>query len=128
MTLAIPKGRKPKRMDRSAEIHFALPKAAPFRSQAYLDFIKSQPCFVTGKRASEQESVVYAHFRIGTDGGTASKPSDWFTMPLCASEHDKQHRGELTYWREVLQDERCLSEVMKGYMLYRYGLWVQENG
>jgi hypothetical protein len=32
-----------------------------------------------------------AHVRVGTDGGTGLKPSDWWTIPLCPAHHEEQH-------------------------------------
>jgi hypothetical protein len=36
--------------------------------------------------------------RLETDGGTALKPSDWWTFPGCRAHHDQAHRiGESTF-------------------------------
>lgn len=41
-----------------------------------------------------------AHVRAGTDGGTAIKPSDWWTVPLCSVHHHQQHSiGEAAFER-----------------------------
>lgn len=53
-----------------------------------------------------------AHIRVGTDGGTAMKPSDCYTIPLCSHHHDLQHRiGERTFEKTVF------SKVRTGTML-----------
>lgn len=36
--------------------------------------------------------VECCHVRTGTDGGAGMKPSDWWTIPLCAGRHQEQHR------------------------------------
>ena len=39
------------------------------------------------------------HVRSGSDGGAGIKPSDRYSVSLCTSCHELQHRfGELTFW------------------------------
>ncbi len=84
----------------------------PKRRAQHLAFVRQLPCVACGYRAPSEA----AHVRTGTDGGTGTKPSDRYAVPLCASRttilgeryfiegcHARQHRvGELTFWA-VLQ-------------------------
>jgi hypothetical protein len=68
---------------------------------AHLAFVRQLPCVACGKAAPSDA----AHVRTGTDGGTGIKPTDRYTVPLCAACHAKQHRvGELTFWSALRID------------------------
>lgn len=69
-------------------------------------FIRSLECCVHGcLLCDELDKLVgcvieCAHVRTGTDGGTAIKPSDWWTVPLCSVHHLEQHNiGEPAFER-----------------------------
>lgn len=63
------------------------PKAeTPERSAAYLDFIRSQPCIVSGARAG----IEAHHFAKRGSKAMGAKVSDFSTVPL--------HRIEHAYW------------------------------
>jgi hypothetical protein len=67
------------------------------RSPKHLAFIRRLPCVACSATPCEA-----AHVRIGTDGGMGLKPSDKFTVPLCATHHRLQHdQGERTFWRDL---------------------------
>ena len=64
------------------------------RDPEHLAFIRTLPCV-----ACTNEKTQAAHIRKGTDGGTGLKPSDYYTVPMCASCHFIQHeQGEITFW------------------------------
>lgn len=71
----------------------------PKRSALHLQFIRDIGiCLACGARGQ----IVAAHVRRGTDGGTGTKPSDRYSVCLCAPCHDRQHnRGELAFWSEL---------------------------
>lgn len=72
-------------------------KKPPIRSKSHLEFIRSMPCVKCANPASQA-----AHLRIGSDGGTGLKPSDSYTLPLCAECHSTQHRtGERSFWKNI---------------------------
>lgn len=55
-------------------------------------------------------SIEVAHIRIGTDGGTSLKPSDYFTVSLCKLCHAEQHSiGERTFWANAGIDPLALA-------------------
>lgn len=69
-------------------------KPNPKRALQHLAFIRLLPCMICGVRPAQA-----AHVRRGTDGGIGTKPSDKFSLPLCAIHHDAQHaNGELSFW------------------------------
>lgn len=72
--------------------------SARFKSQKHRDYVRTFACTKCGERAG----IEVAHVRIGTDGGTSRKPSDYFTVSLCKACHTRQHsEGERTFWRGV---------------------------
>lgn len=77
----------------------------------HLDFIKTLPCCICFK-----EPVEPAHIRFKTDGGTALKPSDKWTVPLCHDHHAHQHQvGEPEFWyAEHRRDPHKLAERLYG--------------
>ena len=71
------------------------------RSKDHLAFVRQLPC-CTCERTPPNEA---AHLRNETDGSTARKPSDRFTVPLCGDWynhlgcHGMQHKmGEGSFW------------------------------
>ena len=69
----------------------------PWRSRAYLDWVKQQPCCVCNKPGEDPH-------HINMQGkGMGSKQPDWATIPLCRSCHDELHQHR---W-----DERNVSQV-----------------
>lgn len=69
----------------------------PWRSPAYLAFVRTRPCVVTGR---EGEEVVAHHVRCLGGGGMGLKPPDWMCLPITAVEHSKLHQtGEASYWK-----------------------------
>ncbi len=70
----------------------------PKRRAQHLAFVRQLPCVACGMRGYSEA----AHVRTGTDGGTGTKPSDRYSLPLCAVCHAWQHTiGELTFWAEL---------------------------
>lgn len=68
-----------------------LQKQKPFRSKKYLEFVRSLPCFITGKT----ENVIAHHIiSCGLGGSMGSKVSDLFAIPMCTEEHQRLHGGE----------------------------------
>ena len=63
-------------------------RATRDRCPSHLNFVRSHACCVTGCQGAPIE---VAHVRTGTDGGTSMKPSDNWTISLCAPHHAEQH-------------------------------------
>jgi len=70
---------------------------------AYLDFIRSLPCIVTGREPVEAAHISFAEPRYGKLGrGKASKESDCWAVPMHADAHRAQHSmDERAYWRLI---------------------------
>ena len=71
------------------------PKPEFRRRAQHLAFVRQLSCVACGKAAPSQA----AHVRLRTDGGAGIKPSDRYSVSLCTSCHELQHRfGELRFW------------------------------
>lgn len=70
----------------------------------HLQFIRALRCC----RCGAPGPCEAAHVRLASDGGASLRPSDRFTVPLCAWCHrlatDAQHAGEATFWAELQID------------------------
>lgn len=82
MTLPRPKRRKPVKM--------MVRESTVIRSPGHLRFVRAHECAVCGGLPSGYP-IEAAHVRTGTDGGMGMKPSDSWTIPLCAHHHRDQH-------------------------------------
>ena len=71
------------------------PKPDRRKRTRHLAFVRQLACIACGKAAPSEA----AHVRSGSDGGAGMKPSDRYSVSLCTSCHELQHRfGELTFW------------------------------
>lgn len=71
------------------------------RDAAYLDYIRSQPCMVSGSTLE----VVAHHVRCLGGGGMGIKPSDYLCVPLTAELHAQLHQmGEWTFYEQNMID------------------------
>lgn len=79
----------------------------PRRSPAHRKWVRDHACCVPGCNGRPIEC---AHVRSGTDGGMGMKPSDIFTISLCADHHREQHAiGEKQFEREHGIDMKALA-------------------
>lgn len=81
------------------------PKQQRERDRAHLAFIASLPCVICGKRPVEVAHVRMADIDRGKPHtGMQEKPSDKWTVPLCAMHHregpDAQHKSNEAEWWE----------------------------
>lgn len=80
--------------------------------RSYLDYLRDQPCIVTGKRDVEP-----AHLRLLGSGGVGLKPNDSRALSLYWELHRRQStEGELPVWLWCVNEypdflERLLIEV-----------------
>jgi hypothetical protein len=56
----------------------------------HADFIRGLPCLCCGRAAPNEQ----AHVRLGTDGGMGLRPSDRYSVPLCAWCHRLAPRAQ----------------------------------
>ena len=72
-------------------------KPPQLRSLQHLRFVRGRVCAVInywgslGIQHRCSGPIQAAHIRSNTDGGMGVKPSDKFTIPLCAAAHAEQH-------------------------------------
>lgn len=81
------------------------PKNKKWRSKRYREWIKQQPCIITGKIPSQCH-----HWRGKTGGGTAIKPSDHFCLPLSFDYHLGQHgihHFGVDTWLDIVDLTEC---------------------
>jgi len=83
----------------------------------HLRFVRSLPCCACGTRANIQA----AHIRMASpihgkrDTGIAQKADDRWTLPLCAKDHEDQHRGsEIEFWNRYGIDPFGLALALWG--------------
>lgn len=68
-------------------------KHKPGRSEAYLDYIRSQRCYICQRSPSEPHHV--------ETGGMGMKGSDFSALPLCREHHREIHdMGKARFWRQ----------------------------
>lgn len=77
------------------------------RSPAHLAFVRSHQCCVPGCGLAPIEA---AHVRTETGGGMGMKPGDDWTISLCATHHNEQHRiGEKSFETKHSIDMKALA-------------------
>ena len=103
----------------------ACPKQHHVKDKAYLAWLRTQPCVVTGHYGSDYETIDPAHFRYGADGGMGKKPSDSLAIPMIHSEHVEQHKkGERRYWLDAFErDPGLMAEFIRDALKWRYSIW-----
>jgi hypothetical protein len=90
-------------------------RAAPqIRSASHLKWIRGHVCSVCGTPGDMQMGrIEAAHARNGTDGGTALKPGDNWTLPLCSYHHAQQHRmGEPYFEARYKIDMKAIAQAL----------------
>lgn len=69
---------------------------------AHRAWVRRHHCSVPGCQLTPIEA---AHVRVGTDGGTALKPSDRWVISLCHHHHAEQHQiGEMAFAKKYALD------------------------
>jgi hypothetical protein len=91
-----------------------IPKNKPYRDRKYLDWLRDQPCFVTGTKTNDYETVDPAH--TGTYGKGLKSP-DNHSLPLLHSLHAKSHNnGSVSFWCAVFKENpHILNELLSCY-------------
>lgn len=92
------------------------PKARPKKEGAYLDFVRTLPCCITGRHGVQAAHLSFAAPRYGHYGrGKQHKASDRWALPLCPEEHRIQHSGsEAAYWMTTGINPHVLALVLHG--------------
>ena len=104
-------------------MNMLLPKHNPIRNRKYLDWIRQQPCVISGLRGNHFETVDPAH--IGTLG-KGIKSGDDEVLPLRHSYHVEGHQsGEISMFRKYAPDE-LIRDALRAYAREQYREW--KNG
>lgn len=83
------------------------------RDRKYLDWLREQPCAVTGAEYPDGGREPAHTFKGTGGGGTALKSMDKYALPLSNAEHSKQSgMSEMKYWRDVLINKPVLRDRM----------------
>jgi hypothetical protein len=95
-----------------------VPKTRPAKRSSYLAWLHTLPCVVTGRNDIQAAHVSFQntwHGHYGRARGT--KAPDRFALPLCVSEHARQHSmNEAEYWRQIEINPHELANTL-------FGLW-----
>ena len=94
------------------------------RDRKYLDWLRTQPCILTGLRGNEYNAVDPAH--IGTRG-KGLKSSDDEALPVRHDYHQYGHQyGEISMWRKWMPDW-LLRDALRAYARERYEQWLERG-
>lgn len=90
-------------------------QAGADRSSAYLAWIRSLPCAISGRRPVEAAHLSTASMFYGHAGrGLGRKAGDRWALPLAADLHRQQHAGsEREFWRAAGIDPHLLGLVLR---------------
>lgn len=90
-------------------------KLKSHKNKAYLEFLRSRPCCVTGL---EGYGVIAHHVRMFGGGGVGQKPSDYLAVPLSQKEHLRLHaNGEKSFWKEERLDPiQVINDCLLAYL------------
>lgn len=92
------------------------------RDRAYLDYLRTQPCIITGLRGDDSDAVDPVH--IGTAGKGLKSP-DNEALPIRHSIHLACHMaGEMTTLRRLMPDW-LLRESLRAYARQEYRKWKE---
>ncbi len=100
-----------------------LSKHKAHRNQKYLAWLRKQNCAVSNKKAECAH-----HIRLGTNGGTGIKPSDYFCLPLINEYHTTGTQalhiiGEETFIKQYELDTITLFiNYLKNYLAAEYDI------
>lgn len=95
------------------------------RDRPYLDWLRTQPCILTGVVTHDSETVEPAH--IGT-GGKGFKNSDDCAVSMLHRFHSGGHQhGEVSAFREHLPDY-MLRAALQAYARAQYRYWLAGLG
>ena len=103
-----------------------LSKHKNHRNLKYLNWLRKQPCVVSGDKAQCAH-----HIRLGTNGGSSLKPSDYFCIPLLNEYHTTGSYaihvvGENTFLKQLKLDRNKLFiQFLKQYLVEEFTVYFQ---
>lgn len=104
----------------AAQSHF--PKRKQAKSKAYLAFLHSLPCVVTGRFGVQACHVSFAAPQYGHYGrGKQTKAADRWALPMTPEQHSTQHgMAERQFWSDRKINPHLLCLVL-------WGLWSADG-
>ncbi|MEX0798410.1 MAG: hypothetical protein WEB87_03040 [Bacteriovoracaceae bacterium] len=106
-----------------------LSKHKPHRNVKYLNWLRKQPCVVSGEKAQCAH-----HVRLGTNGGASLKPSDYFCIPLLNEYHTTgacalHNIGEETFFKQFgLEPLELFIKYLKAYLIEKFEIYYMLEG
>ena len=95
-------------------------KNPPIRDRKYLDWLRTQPCVITGRHSTEYEAIDPMHI---STAGKGIKSGDDEPLPVDHSNHLLAHqRGEITMFRQYAPDW-LLRAAFRAYAREMYREW-----
>lgn len=101
-----------------------IPKLNLIRDRKYLDWVRQQPCVITGKTG---EDIDPSHIRYGVYAA-AMKPCDSLVVPLSNELHQLSHRGngEVAFWCTYLpENPDLLMRALKAHARENYRSYLE---
>lgn len=85
-----------------------------FRSKKYMQWIREQPCCVTGSH----RNVVAHHVTVWSGRGMSQKPCDFWCVPLTNELHQDLHQhGEKSFWNHnKLNPHRMITKYQREFI------------
>ncbi|MFO1091061.1 MAG: Rad52/Rad22 family DNA repair protein [Hyphomicrobiales bacterium] len=101
---AAPSSTGVRKIDKS---QLTLPEPKRIRNEEHLKFVASQPCTICDRQPTQAH-----HLRFAQPNALGRKPSDEFTVPLCALHHRELHNcgNEREWWRKHRVDPLGVAE------------------
>lgn len=88
-------------------------KTGIVRNRDFLDWLRDQPCAVSGSVYPDGGREPAHTFKTTGGGGIGLKSTDKYALPLSHAEHQKQSRmSEVQYWRNILIGRPVLRDKM----------------
>lgn len=84
-----------------------IPKAQKFRDEKYLKTLRGRQCRAMNLKDCMGD-IVAAH--LGGNKGTGTKGDDSLAGPLCFAHHSEEHKGVVTFWRDVMTADPWLMQ------------------
>jgi len=108
---------RPKAPKKTTKTTRIVKSTAVLRDREYLDWLRTQPCILTGQLGHDAETVDPAH--IGTSGKGIKSP-DNEALPVIHSLHLEAHNtGEVSMFRKHLPDW-LLRDMLRAYAREMY--------
>lgn len=98
------------------------------RDRKFLDWLRTQECFVTGMKTNESHGVDPAHTGVG---GRGLKGPDMHALPLAHSLHLEGHNGGVArmWCRVFMENPAVLNDLLSFYAEnYYYAKYLEEIG